>query len=114
VIKLVKAQQAWCSPSFERVVKEELQRIDPGQLPLQQGLSQSSYVSDSKISVVILDVAERTDSLRVKAGVNYAGVIAGSCCSDDPTPMCELPEYCELLFDIDRNTAETRVTLVNY
>ena len=31
--------------------------------------------------------------------------------ADDPTPMCEQTEYCELWFDIDKTTAEARVSM---
>jgi len=45
----------------------------------------------------------------VRAGVFYRGIIAGSCCIDDPTPVEPHEEYCELEFRIDRETGETEV-----
>jgi hypothetical protein len=113
MLKLADALKAWGTPGFETALKEEIQELDPGALPLQQGLSQSSHVSDAKISVVVLNVSETADSICAKAGVFYAGVIAGSCCSDDPTPISENTEYCEVLFVINKNTAGTVVTLLD-
>jgi len=111
MLKLADALKAWGTPGFETALKKEIQALDPGVLPLQQGLSQSSHVSDAKFSVVILKVTETSDSILAKTGVFYAGIIAGSCCSDDPTPISENTEFCEVLFEINKNSAATVVTL---
>ncbi|MFA5242720.1 MAG: hypothetical protein WC029_06490 [Sulfuricella sp.] len=112
MIKLVNALKAWKTPSFESVLKDEIQNIDVMLLPLQEGLSLSSHVSGSDISAVILKVTETPGFIRAKTGIFYAGINAGSCCADDPTPLCEQTEYCEVQFDIDKTTAETTVTLL--
>jgi len=62
--------------------------------------------------VVILNVTETENVIRAKTGIIYAGIIAGSCCADDPTPMSEQTEYCEVQFDINKMTAETTVTIL--
>ena len=111
MLKLTDSLEAWGGPDFETVLKEEIQRLDHSILPLQEGLSQSSHVSDTTISVVILRVSETPDYISVKTGIFYAGIIAGSCCADDPTPITENTEYCEVLFNINKTTAETVVTL---
>lgn len=113
MLKLTHALNAWGTNAFESVLKNEIQQLDAAQLPLQQGLTQSSYVSDSAFSVTILNTAETKNDICIKAGIFYAGIIAGSCCSDDPTPVCEQSEYCELLFFINKKTAETTVKLNN-
>jgi hypothetical protein len=113
MIKLIRAVEAWQTPDFESTLKNEIQNIDAGLLPLQQGLSHTSYVCDAAISVVILNITETSNSIRAKTGVFYAGVIAGSCCADDPTPVNEQTEYCELQFDINKTTAEATVTILN-
>lgn len=113
VIRLLNSVAAWGTPDFENVLKDEIQNIEPDLLPLQAGLSQSSYVSDSDISVLVLNVTETADDIHAKTNVFYAGIIAGSCCADDPTPICEQTECCEMQFAINKLTAETTVTLVN-
>ena len=112
MIKLIRSLEAWGTPDFEIVLQQEMQEIEPELLPLQQGLSQSSYVSDTEISVLILNITETASDILAKAGIIYAGIIAGSCCADDPTPVSEQTEYCEVRFDIDKLTAETTVTLL--
>lgn len=113
MITLAQSLAAWHSPDFESVLKQELEQLDKQLLPLQQGLAQSSYVSDSDISVSILSISETPDFIQAKAAILYGGIIAGSCCADDPTPLCEQPEYCELLFSINKTTAETQVRPAN-
>jgi hypothetical protein len=111
-LKLVNSLAAWGSSSFENVLKNEIQGLEHANLPLQQGLSQSSVVSESPFSVVILLITDTQQLIKAKAGIFYSGIIAGACCADDPTPLCEETEYCEVLFAIDKSTAQTRVTLL--
>ena len=112
-MKLSKALQANHSPEFNKVLKNEIQDLDPNLLPLQQGLSLSSYVGKTPFSAVILNVSEEQNHIKIKAGIFYTGIIAGCSCSDDPSPTDEQNEYCELLFSIDKETAETSVQLLD-
>lgn len=112
MIKLVNLLKAWGTPDFERVCKHGIQKIDAELLPLQEGLSQSSHVSGANINVVILNITETSNIIHVKTGIFYAGIIAGSCCADDPTPISEQTEYCEVQFDIDKVTAEATITIL--
>ena len=112
MIELSHTLEAWGSPDFENALKDEIANTDTALLPLQQGLSKSSHVSEGDISVVILDVTETSEFIRAKTGIVYAGIIAGSCCGDDPTPISEQTEYCEVQFDINKKTAETTATLL--
>lgn len=112
MIKLTQTIHAFATPEFKAVVKKEIQNIDPTLLPLQQGLSLSSYVGPSAFSAIILNVTEENDTVRVKAGIFYTGIIAGCSCSDDPSPTDEQTEYCELQFNINKKTAESAVKLL--
>ena len=105
--------QHWGRTDFNDTLKNAILEMDIHQLPLQQALAQSSHVSDSKINVIILNTKENENSIIAKVGVFYFGIIAGSCCSDDPTPVDEIQEYCELEFSIDKTTAEFSVTLLD-
>ena len=112
MFKLISPLHAWGTPDFEVTLKDEIQKIDPELLPLQKGLSQSSYVCDGDISVLILNVTETANDIVAKTGIFYTGIIAGSCCADDPTPVDEQVEYCELEFKINKLSAETTVSLL--
>jgi len=112
MLKLSKALKNKHSPDYKKILKNVIQNIDPNLLPLQQGLSLSSYVGKTPFSAVILKVSEDTNTVQIKAGIFYTGIISGCSCSDDPSPTDEQNEYCDLLFTIDKLTAETRITLL--
>ena len=112
MIRLPYSLNARGTPEFETALKKEIEQLDAGLLPLQQGLSASSYVTDRPFQVRIISVREEAGKIRVKAGIFYTGVIAGCSCADDPTPIDELNEYCVVVFGIDPMTAETTVTLI--
>ncbi|MEA2093063.1 MAG: hypothetical protein U9P11_00695 [Pseudomonadota bacterium] len=112
MIQLTKALGAWETPVFEEILKDEIEQMDVELLPLQQGLSQCSYASGDNLSVVIISVSEAPNTIRAKTGIFYTGLIPGCSCADDPTPVNEYTEYCVVQFDINRITAETRVTLL--
>ena len=48
----------------------------------------------------------------MNAGIFYRSVIGGCSCADDPTPVDEQAEYCEVVVEIDKVTAEAKVTLL--
>lgn len=112
-MKLAKSLQAWQTPAFEETLRTELETLDAGELPLQQGLTRGSHALDDSVKVTIIRVADRGDSLRIRAGVFYRSVIAGCSCADDPTPVDTLDEYCEMLITIDKATGGAAIGLAN-
>jgi hypothetical protein len=110
-MKLSKTLAAWGTADFPAIFAAEVQALGTAALPLQAGMAHSSHVSGDAMTVMVLDTAATPTLLHIRAGVFYAGVIAGSCCSDDPSPVCEQPEYCELRFEIDTVSAVASVTL---
>ena len=112
MIRLNQALRAWGSPDFKAVLKQEIANA-ANHLPLQQGLSSGNYVTDDPVTVMVNSVAEMENIIRVRAGIFYQGVLGGCSCADDPTPISESNEYCEVQLDIDKTTAETAVTLIS-
>jgi len=113
MFRLTKALDAWGTPDFKDALKKEIiERMGAEQLPLQQGLSTSSYALDDKLEMMIISVVEEARFIRAKAGIFYSGIIAGCSCADDPTPVNEESEYCEVQFEINKFTAETTVVLL--
>lgn len=112
MIVLDDSLKAWGSPGFKETFSAEIESLDSVQLPLQQALMQSSYVSDKDFTVVILNISETKNDIVVKTGIFYSGIIAGSCCADDPSPMDEQTEYCEIQFVINKLSAETTINLL--
>lgn len=112
MIRLTKSLNVWGTPDFNDVLKKEMEQMDVDQLPLQQGLSTGSYAIADAIEVMIISVSEDAGCIRAKAGIFYAGIIAGCSCADDPTPVNEESEYCEVMIDINKLTAEATVALL--
>ncbi|HJW81908.1 MAG TPA: hypothetical protein VJ396_06645 [Acidiferrobacterales bacterium] len=112
MLRLSKTLSAWGTSVFEDILKGEVEQIDVDQLPLQQGLSTSSHVTDSPRTVMIIRVADDDGFIHVKAGIFYSGIIAGCSCADDPTPVDEQNEYCEVQIEINKQTAEATVALL--
>ncbi|OYY94204.1 MAG: hypothetical protein B7Y41_07735 [Hydrogenophilales bacterium 28-61-23] len=103
---------AWQTPEFNAVFKNEVRHLDADCLPLQQGLTQSSHANPDSVSAMLLAATEQADCLQIRAGLFYTGIIAGCSCADDPTPVDEINEYCEVRFDIDKLTGAATVTLL--
>ncbi len=113
MINLTQTAQASGSVKLKEIAKTEIESIEPTLLPLQKGLTHSSYVGNAAFKAVILNVTDENNIITVKAGVFYSGIIAGCSCSDDPSPTDEQTEYCELQFDINKDNANTEVILLD-
>lgn len=113
MVKLPESLKALDSPSFAEVFKNEVANLKAGSLPLQECITQGSFTNEGDVSVVVLSISKAPDVVSIKAGIFYSSVIAGCSCADDPTPVDELTEYCELLFDINRETSEVVISLLS-
>lgn len=112
MIRFDKALSAWGTPLFAATLKQEIEQLGAGPLPLQQGLSAGNYVVAEPITAMILSVAGMEKVIRIKAGIFFRSVMSGCACEGDPTPTSENSEYCEVQLDIDMATAATEVSLV--
>jgi hypothetical protein len=109
MICLTKSLSALGTPAFLETLKQEVEDLGAGHLPLQQGLSTGSYAIDDGLQAMILSVSEGPTTIQVRVGLFYSGIIAGCSCADDPTPVDEVTEYCEVQLSIDKATGETTV-----
>lgn len=112
MIHLPKSRDAWKTPEFDQTLKRELGAVDAARLPLQQGLTLSSMVSPEPFSVIVIDKGEIDTAIHCRVSIIYSGIIAGCSCADDPTPLDRQTEYCELSLEINKESAETRVILI--
>jgi len=112
VFNLPLSLEAWGSEDFRATLNREIRSLKTELLPLQQGLQYSSYVIADRLAVIVLNTQDGALQITVKAGLSYNGIISGCSCSDDPTPLDETVEYCEVLLCIDKKTAETTVKLL--
>ncbi|MCW8929308.1 MAG: glucosamine--fructose-6-phosphate aminotransferase [Gammaproteobacteria bacterium] len=101
--KLPKSLKSWGSENFKKVLKQELEALDNGTLPLDQATCQGGKADGSKISALINSTTENEISIMINVGVFFDEIIAGCNCGDDP--MSE-NTYCDLLVTIDKRTSE--------
>ena len=103
---LQQSAAAWGGDQFESILKTELRRLDRKELPLVAAMSRGSHVAETPIDTVVLHSEEVDGMLCVKVGIFFASINAGSCCADDPTPLCEENEYCEIVLRIDPRSGD--------
>jgi hypothetical protein len=61
---------------------------------------------------MIHSIDDRGGHVAVRVGLFFAGINAGACCADDPTPVETHREYCVVEMQIDLATGEAQVELV--
>jgi hypothetical protein len=110
---LPRSLNACGTPDFNAVLKEEIVALGPEVLPLQQGLTTGSIALGDKLSAMILSTRETPAAIHVRAGLFFTSIIAGCACADDPTPVDENSEYCEVALEIDRESGAVRVALAD-
>lgn len=112
MIKLPLSINAWSRDTFNDVLKKELDSLPAQEWPLQKGLSQGSYALGDKLSLTILDTDSDVTNIFVKVSLFYTSIIAGCSCADDPTPVDEINEYCEVQLMINKHSGETKISLI--
>ncbi|BAO45670.1 hypothetical protein [Thiolapillus brandeum] len=108
ILEISKSDKA----GFSAMLKKELKNLGLSGLPLQQGLSSSSVALDDKLQVVLLNIEDDTDRILVRAGLFYTGIIAGCSCADDPGPVEEQNEHCEVAIEILKATGTASIKLI--
>ncbi|NCA88193.1 MAG: hypothetical protein EOM92_04540 [Gammaproteobacteria bacterium] len=104
---------AWSGPQREAVLKQELEQLDPGLLPLREAMARGNQVAVEPVRVLVLTTGEGEDCLQARVGLLFASLIGGCQCADDPSPLEVLPEYAELQIWIDRLTGAAQWWLLD-
>jgi hypothetical protein len=112
-MRLAKAVGVWGTPKFREVLKEEIEHLVISEFPLAQALQFGNFVADERPTVMINSIEDRGDHVAVRVGVFFAGINAGACCADDPTPVESHHEYCVVQMEVDLATGETQARLVD-
>ena len=95
---------AWSQDNFKRVLNQQLMQLSLDQLPLQAALSLGSIATLDNLQFTINSTELHEESLNIGLGVFFSSIIAGCNCSDDPSPVDLINEYCELHLIINRST----------
>ena len=111
--KLSRTLSAWKSDTFSSIFIEEILSLSLDDLPLQKALCYGNYATMDKMSVMVLKSSEADATINVSVGIFFTSIITGCPCADDPTPGNQYNEYCELQLLIDKNTANTQISLLS-
>ena len=106
MIKLIVTAGQPDSSAYSRILKQELEALQPGSLPLQQFTTQGGVVDDADISVTVLSVVGHEHEILAKVGVFFTEVVGGCNCHDDPVHS---NAYAEMMLAINRQTAEADI-----
>ncbi len=110
MITLTKSLQAWRSDDFNKMLKNELEALPAGALPLEKALTRCGTADDSDIAVIVISADENDDSIQCRIGVFFSEIVAGCVCSDDdPAPETA---HCEMRVSIDKATAEAKFRVI--
>jgi len=112
MINLLSVTKQWGTAAFDINLKNEIEKLSVNELPLQQGLSSSNIALDKNLKAIILTKEDMDEKYNVKVGVFYTGIISGCNCADDPSPVDEQNEYCEVILSINKETGDTLIKLL--
>ncbi|MCW8827352.1 MAG: glucosamine--fructose-6-phosphate aminotransferase, partial [Gammaproteobacteria bacterium] len=102
--QLPNALKAWSTDSYSRTIKNELQSLEQGVLPLEKGLTEGGEVDDSNITVTVFESSDNEQSILTKVTVFFSEMSgACSCAGDGPY---EVHAHCTMVVSIDKSTAE--------
>jgi hypothetical protein len=105
------AIEAWPGTRFKQLLTAQLMQLNLDQIPLQKALSQGSFATLDNLQFTINNSELNEDLLTVRVGVFFSSILAGCNCSDDPSPVDLINEYCELELVINRLTGQGQFKL---
>lgn len=112
MLRLPRTLNAKDRADLAAIFKQELAQQDRAHLPLQHALRHGNSVLDTPLTVLMHGAHTTAQQLHIHAGIFFQSVTAGCSCADDPTPLNEHTEYCEVQLLIDTRDALTTVMLV--
>lgn len=102
--------QHWNTAQFSPAIKQALEELPSGSLPLEKATTQGGMVDDKNISVGILNMQTNAPYIQIKFSVFFTEIIGGCNCHDDPA---EANVYCEMLAKLHKQSGETSFTLLD-
>ncbi len=104
--KFTNALRDWTTDSFKQTLKNEIENLKTGTLPLEQGILQGGRIDDSNITATILSSTESASLIKTRVGIFFTEVVGGCNCNDDPI---EINAYCEIRISINKTTANANI-----
>ena len=101
--KLPLSLRDWPSDAFARALKNEIESLAPGTLPLDKGATCGGHVDDSRITAIVLRSGDDGSAIQADVGIFFDEIVGGCSCGDDPETR---NAYCEIRVRIDKATGE--------
>lgn len=107
--KFPNAVQTWRSDAFNRALKDEIEHLEAGTLPLYKETSRGGLVDDADITAMVLTSSDDGKSIVADVGVFFTEIVASCSCGDEPD---EINAYCQLQIRIDKASTEAEIRVV--
>ena len=108
--KLPRSIAAWPSDSFASTIKNELEQLDTGTLPLDNATQRGGYVDDSSITCTVLNYKDDKAHITIKTGIFFTEILICCGCGDDPVPE---NAYCEIMIKLDKKNAKAIFEIID-
>ncbi len=81
--KFTKSLHGWKSASFTQTLKNEIQNLKTGALPLDKGAFQGGHIDDSNLAITVLHVTDDEKTIQARVGIFRTGqkLTASPACS---------------------------------
>ena len=99
----------WQSDEFARVLKDEIEAMGAGALPLDEGTAHGGFVDDADITAVPFTSTADDRSVVADVGIFFTEIVAGCSCGEDPETV---NVYCRLRIRIEKASAEAEIGVV--
>ena len=96
--------------NFTTHLKQEFAAVDQTVLPLHHATTQGGIVDDKHIAISVLNSVEKEKTIEVKVSVFFDEIVGGCSCGDPPM---KVNNYCEMLVEINKKTAEATFILLS-
>ena len=103
------ALRAWQCEDFSRILKQEIEDMDTGALPLSRASSRGGVVDASGITAMPLRSTDDERFIVANVGVFFTEILAACSCGEDPA---ETNAYCQLQIRIDKASAEADIRIL--
>ena len=91
------------------MLKQEIEAMDAGTLPLNKGTSRGGVAGDSDITAMPLTSSDTAHSIVADVGVFFTEILTVCSCGEDPA---ETNAYCQLRIRIDKTSAEAEIQVL--
>lgn len=110
MITFSQSLQHYPTKEFSRILKSEIEMCDKKLLPLEQGTMQGGYIGDDAITATVLRLVDQPGTIQAHVGIFFTEIVICCGCGDDPMPA---NSYCEMRFDINKQTAEAEIKVID-